>query len=165
LIASEAALKESNELLKASIIEAANLNNDKYNNSKYKDYINYLGGQELDENSALYQEKKSYVEGLWSGYNEDFWAEYLKYVMGEEAVTQGDNEVYGKNYRITHMYGAGATIQKRGEDGVSWETIGEEDSLAETEVQKELIAAMVADASTEKVDEYEAYADAVNTNL
>ena len=32
LIASEAALKESNELLKESIIEAANLNNDKYNN-------------------------------------------------------------------------------------------------------------------------------------
>lgn len=165
LIASESALKESNELLKESIIEAANLNSDKYNNSDYKDYMNYLGGLELDEGSELYQQEKAHVQGLWSGYNEDFWAEYLQYVMGEEAVTQGDNEVTGQNYRIVHMYGEGATIQKRGEDGVSWETIGEEDSLMETEAEKELIAARVASKTTEKLDEYEEYADAVNTNL
>lgn len=164
LIASESALKESNELLKQSIIEAANLDNDKYNNSQYKDYINYLGGQELDESSAIYQQEKAHVQDLWSGYNEDFWAEYLQYVMGEESVTQGSNEVTGENYRIVHMYGSGATIQKRTSEG-SWENIGEEDSLSETEAEKELIAARVAERTSENIDEYEQYADAINTNL
>lgn len=162
LIASENALKESNELLRESIIQATNANNDKYNNSNYKSYIDYLAGQELDEDSALWKQEAAKVDELWDWSNDDFWYAYLTEVLGDTNVDEGSTT--GDNYRVTDLGGSGVTLQKRNSSG-TWETIGEEDSLDEDEAARELTQVRVAKRTQEQYGEYEEYGAAVEQNL
>jgi len=96
-----------------------------------------MGGQDIKEDSQFYKDAKDDVDKLFEDGNEDFWAEYIKAVYGEEATT-GDNNAESNNYRVIDMYGAGATLQRKTEDN-TWETIGEEDSLNEETAREILI--------------------------
>jgi hypothetical protein len=83
-------------------------------NTNDEAYTNLEVGQGyLDKKASAYREEniegvREEVDALWSGSNDDFWAEYLKHVYGQETVDV-DNTT-GENVRITDLYGDTVTV-------------------------------------------------------
>jgi hypothetical protein len=77
---------------------------------------------------------------MFSGSNDDFWADYLKYVLNDTNVDEGKTQ--GDNYRIRDLGGGNVTVEKKNESG-SWEVMGEANSLSEEAAAEALVNAKI----------------------
>jgi hypothetical protein len=87
----------------------------------------------LNEQSSQYREEnidrvRGEVDDLWSGSNDDFWAQYLRYVYNQENVDEGNTS--GENVRIRDLGGSGVTVERMNAEGI-WEVVGEKNGLDE----------------------------------
>ena len=86
------------------------------------------------------------VSDLWSGSNDDFWAAYLKEVLGETNVDE--EHTSGENYRIRDLGGGNVTVEKKNSEG-TWEKVGDANSLSEEAAEEQLInARLMSEASS-----------------
>ena len=120
-----------------------NTNDSIYKNAENQEYLNIKGQQRMEEND---EQITSEVQDLWSGSNDDFWAQYLEYVMQDTNIDE--DSTTGDNYRITDLGGGAVTIQKKNAETGAWENVTEEDALDEDVAEQQLIEAKkVAEAS------------------
>ena len=124
-------------------------------NMSNSDYTGLDVGQGyLNEQSAQYREDniervRSEVDDLWSGSNDDFWAQYLKYVYNQENIDEGNTS--GENVRIRDLGGNGVTIEKMNAEGI-WEVAGEKNGLDEDVAAEQLVNAMLLEEASQKMD-------------
>ena len=140
--------KEENDF--ANAFHFYNMSNDEYANLEAGQ--GYLQQQAIDYRQSEIDEITKDVEELWSGSNDDFWAEYLKYIYGQKDVDEGNTT--GENVRITDLGGDYVTVQKKNDEGI-WETVGEEDSLSEEVAQQMLINAKLLAQASEAMDMFD----------
>jgi hypothetical protein len=103
------------------------MGNEAYANADSQNYIN-AAGYEYAHDSHTVSTVTNAVEDLWSGSNDDFWAAYLREVLGETTVDE--EHTSGENYRIRDLGGGNVTVEKKNAEG-TWEKVGEANSLSE----------------------------------
>lgn len=124
-------------------------------NMSNSDYTGLEVGQGfLNEQSSHYREEnidrvRSEVDALWSGSNDDFWAQYLKYVYNQENIDEGNTS--GENVRIRDLGGGAVTIEKMNAEG-GWEVAGEKNGLDEDVAAEQLVNAILLEEASQKMD-------------
>lgn len=132
-------LIESNNKLNESLVAAEFADNETYQASSYKEFINKMAAQEIKDPYTSVTEAKKYLLGLTDNssaqkfikgitdagvYDEESFAEYLRIMYGEENIREGDNEVIGTNYRVDDMGGTSQVVKHK--VGDKWEVIDDD---------------------------------------
>ena len=156
LIIQMAANANEMQLLRESIVANANVGKTAYDNAENQEYINArVANLMKDPSSKEYQAAQAKIDELFKGSNEDFWDLYLSEVID-------DNE----NYRVINQGGAGATLQKKDENGnwVTDETLGK-DGLMEVDAIEALRNVLIADLAPDIIENFDVEAQELTKSL
>lgn len=132
---------KQDKLKREQAFKANNAGNAAFQNVQNQDFVTkYVLEQAEQQRQTITGE----IEGLWNGSNDDFWAQYLQYVMKDTNIDE--DSTTGSQYRVTDLDGGAVTLQQL-VDGV-WTTIGDENGLDEDYAEQQLIEAKIQDAAS-----------------